>query len=363
MSISGTGIVFGGREIAAAVAQAMTRTSGTPDERAPRRHLIEAPSPVQRMRRLELEIGASVELYVKREDALRPLYGNKLRYIEYVLGALDLVGADCLLHCGGPTSNYLGQLAMIGAEAGLAVHLVVTADEPETVTGNPLIMQTMGARLRWQAGCPCSAMKAAWAAELAAAGRRAMVIDAPFTNHSSILGYMRAWREITSQVRSGALPQPDHIVLCSAGNSYLGLRIAADMAGAEDWKITAFSSIRFADAGLAGIAASREAFLLGKAEAFASWCGERQHTFKVDVDESAVGPGYPIPSAESIAAVRLVGRTEGILLDPIYTGKAMAGLLDGVRKDRYPRGSRILFMHSGGWANAFTFNTALSAAA
>ncbi len=344
--------ILDGLSVASAIGVIIRGTGGRPEAAAPRRVLYGAPSPVQRLRRLERELGTSVELYIKRDDALRPLYGNKLRYIEYVLGAYDELAADCIVHCGGLSSNYLAQLAIAGAEFGIATHLIMNERRPVSLLGNPLLAEIFGAQVHFQLGS-CEKLKAELAAQLAQEGLRPLVIDAPFTNHSAILGYLQAWRELCGQVERKEVPMPQHIFLCSAGNSYLGLRIGADLDG-SDVRITAVSPIRFLDSGLSVVASDREGFLRKKIGEFAEFSGQNIPVSKLDVDENFVGASYGAPSSESIAAVRLLARTEGILLDPIYTGKAMAGLLDRIRTRRLPDGARILFIHSGGIGNVFS---------
>jgi len=348
--------ILDGPTVARAVGTIIRAADSRPEEAAPRRRLCSSPSAIRRLHRLEKEIGTSVELYVKRDESLRPLFGNKLRYIEYVLGAYDLLGADCIIHCGGLCSNYLMQLALVGAECKIPMHLIYAAPRPDVLQGNPLLAALFGADIRYRTGSN-SRLKAELAEEIAREGRRPLVIDAPFTNHSAILGYMRAWSELKMQVAQNEAAMPDHIMMCSAGNSYLGMRIGADLDGA-DIGVIAISPIRFADAGLSELAPDRKAFLRKKIDEFSSFIGKPISVRSIDVDESFVGPDYGIPSLEGIAAARLLARTEGLLLDPIYSGKAMAGLLAYVRSGEFSAGTRVMFIHSGGLGNVFTFHDA-----
>jgi D-cysteine desulfhydrase len=338
---------------------AMIRAAGgSPDQAAPRRALYQMPSPVRRLRRLEQELETGIELYVKRDDALRPLYGNKLRYIEYVIGAYDLFGSDCIVHCGGMPSNYIAQLSLAGAELGIPVHLIITGDNSDLPQGNPLLAEMFAEQVHYRRGS-CSNLKAELAETLIRKGHRPLVIDAPFTNHSAILGYIRAWRELRAQVDHDDCPMPHHIMLCSAGNSYLGLRIGADLEG-FNVGITGISPIRFSEAGLSAIARDREGFLRKKISEFSGFIGRPVPTASVDIDENFVGSQYGVPSADSVAAVRLLARTEGLLLDPIYTGKAMAGLLYYIRSNKFTAGTRVMFVHSGGLGNIFACHDALA---
>lgn len=324
----------------------------------PRRKLFYQPSPVQRLRNLEAKLGVGVEIYLKRDDLLLPMCGNKVRYIEYVLGAYEAVGADSLIHCGGPSSNYLAQLAIVGAREGIPIRIIILGEHPEEKQGNLLLEDIFGADIRFRTGpqgISCSRFKEEWAAELIKKGGRPMIIGHPFANYAGILGYMRAYAEIGEQIDAGDLPDVDQFFLCSSGNSYLGLRLAAYFAG-DGRRITAFSPIRFSDAGLTDIATDRKSFVLKKAAEFCNFIGSEASALDVDLDESAVGEGYGTPSEDSIAAVRLLASTEGVLMDPIYSGKAMAGVLARLSAGDIPVGSKILFIHTGGGVNVFSQN-------
>jgi 1-aminocyclopropane-1-carboxylate deaminase/D-cysteine desulfhydrase-like pyridoxal-dependent ACC family enzyme len=321
--------------------------------RFPRVHLLPTASGVQRLRRLEQVFGNGVEIYIKRDDALRPFCGNKLRYIEFILGAAHAEGADCLLHCGGATSNYMAQLAIIGAERGLPVNIALQAGPEAAAMPNPTLIALHGGRIRYVGNMAGGEAKAAWAADIRAAGGRPYVIGPPFSNHSAILGFLAAAQEIQQQHDCGMMPPVDSIYMCSAGNSYLGLRLGAHLTGAH-FEIRAFSPIRFADTQLTDLASSRNAFLHRKLSEFASAAGLPLPEISIDVSEGMVGPGYGVPTPEALEAIRLVARLEGIALDPVYTGKAAAALIADLRAGIIKPGQRVLFWHSGGAANLFS---------
>lgn len=328
-----------------------------------RRQLNDGPTPVQRLRRLEQHLGTDVELWIKRDDLIRPMCGNKVRYLEFVLGAYDGARADCLIHCGGITSNYLAQIAMVCAAEGIPAHLIVLGERPETLQANVLVEEVFGANVQFRPGrfgTSCSQFKSQLAQKLKGDGRHPYVIDHPFSNFSAILGYMACYIELTGQVAEHDAPQPDHIFLCSAGNSYLGLRLADDLAG-NGLAITTCPPLRWSESGLDAIAPDREAFLRKKADEFREFCGASFGDPEIDVDVSQVGDGYGQATAASITAVRLLASTEGILLDPIYTGKAMAVMLNRIRDGRFASGTRLLFLHTGGALNLFTYAKAFDA--
>jgi 1-aminocyclopropane-1-carboxylate deaminase/D-cysteine desulfhydrase-like pyridoxal-dependent ACC family enzyme len=306
------------------------------------------------MRRLEEDLGTDVEIYFKREDLLRPLCGNKIRYLEYVLGAYDQEAADCLVHCGGQTSNYMAQLAIVGAAEGIPVHLILLGEPPDEPNGNPLIEDLLGAHIYYRAGKfggSCSNHKADLSATLREEGKRPYVIDYPFSNYSAILGYMTAYLEMRAQIEGGGAPEFDHFFLCSGSNSFLGLRMAANLAG-DTTPITAFPPITWKENGLDHVAPDLDTFARIKIQEFSNWIEQNLQVNSLDFDERHVGSGYGIPTKASIDAVRQVGRCEGILLDPIYTGKAMAGLIARIENNEFEPGSRLLFFQSGGPINA-----------
>lgn len=319
-----------------------------------RQLLLPGASPILRLRRLESELGSAAAIWIKRDDALLPFCGNKLRYLEFVLGAARAEHADAIVHCGGATSNYLAQLAIVGAAAGIRVHVAVQAGPEAASDPGPLLAGLHGAQVRFVGSMPCAAAKAQWARELEADGLRPYVVGPPFANHSAILGFLAAADELDVQCATGIAPRPRRIYMCSAGNSYLGLALGSALLG-DAWDVRAFSPVRFADTHLAALAPARGEFLLRKLRDFSGFACRDLPRFEPFVDESMVGDGYPVPTREGMEAVRVVARAEGIVLDPIYTGKAMAGMIADLRAGRVSPGDDILFWHSGGAANIFRF--------
>jgi D-cysteine desulfhydrase/L-cysteate sulfo-lyase len=319
-----------------------------------RHPILPIASPVRRLLRLEAALASSSAIWIKRDDALLPFCGNKLRYLEFVLGAVRAEGADAIVHCGGSASNYLPQLAIVGATSAISIHVAIQAGPEAARDPCPLLVLLHGGEVRFIGSASCATVKAEWAEQLKAEGRRPFVIGAPFANHSAILGFLAAAAELDAQTDAGAAPHPRRIYMCSAGNSYLGLRLGAALLG-DPWEVRAFSPVRFADTHLSTIAFGRGEFLRRKLQDFSAFVGRDLPQFHPVVDESMVGTGYPVPTREGMEAVRLVARTEGIALDPIYTGKAMAGMIADIRAGRVARGEDILFWHSGGAANIFRF--------
>ena len=331
-------------------------------ERFPRMPLFQTPSPVARLRRLESHLDAKVEIYIKRDDLLRPLFGNKIRYLEYILGAYGEADADCIVHAGGITSNYEAQIAMMGAAYGIPVYIILRDDMPEVLQGNPLIEELFGATVRYVPNPEMttnSGEKQKLADELRKQQLRPYVIDYPSVNYHSHLGYMRCFLEIRQQIADNVLPDIDMICLCSGWHSYLGLHTAAALSEV-DVHIVAIRASHWEGSALAKIKENMNDFLADKIKEFESFLGISIPERPFEVCRNYVGSGYGTPTEKSLASVALLARTEGILLDPIYSGKAFAGLLDLIQRGSVEAGTRVLFIHTGGWINVFTYNRELT---
>ena len=321
----------------------------------PRRRLFSEPSPLQRLRRLEAAICGDFKLYAKRDDRLWPLCGNKIRYLEFALGAYDAAGADCLVHCGGRQSNYLAQIALVTAELGIPAHLIILSDPPTRLGGNTLIEHVCGARLYFRPGefgLSCSAYKKELATRLRAEGRKPYVIDHPDGNFHGFLAYMSAYDELMAQCREAEASPPAAIYLCSGFASALGLAVGAALAS-DDVPIVAYPPETWARDGLRHFAPDMRTFLGQKLEELSGHIGTEVGAGAIRFDESQVGEGYGHSTEAGLAAIELAARTEGLILDPVYTGKAMAGLIADARAGRIPSGSSVVFIHTGGIGNLF----------
>lgn len=321
--------------------------------RFPVEKLYQGPSPVERLKRLEKELQTGNEIYIKRDDLLRPLFGNKIRYIEYIFGHCKANGFDCVLHAGGASSNYMAQLAMAGSALGIPIYILVNGKEPDTYLGNVLIDKYFAKEVRFFStdAVTNSLEKNKFADELKSRGLNPFTIDYPIGNYLAHLGYMNCFIEIEQQVESGSLPCIDEVFLCSGFQSYIGLETVARMVNSST-KINAFRASIWSKSGLARIFESQQHFLQSKIDEFTDFIG-------VDVDNKAfhmtddfVGPGYGKSYPEVYQLIRKLASLEGIFLDPIYTGKAFLGMLSYLNKKEY-EGKRVLFIHTGGLINNF----------
>ena len=315
----------------------------------PRVPLLGGPTPLQPLPRLAAELGGRAELWIKRED-LGPLAfsGNKLRNLEFLLGAALADGADTVVTSGRRWSNHCRLTASAGARLGLQVHIVVSGPREPSV--NLRLMEDLGATVHQAATEDREEREAlveAVRADASANGRRVAVLP---VGGSEPIG---AWGQVLGALESleqagGAGFRPDVIVVPTAtGGTQAGLVVGTALGATGDALAT---SVRPSIA-VAGIAVHPDPALRSKVERLvgelAGMAGIDRPAGSIELDISQIGPGYGRPTAASERAAALLARHEGILVDPIYGAKALAGLLARVRNGALD-GRRVVFWHGGG---------------
>ena len=310
----------------------------------PRFRLLGGPSPVHRLTRLEAELGGDVELWMKREDLLPLAFGgNKLRNLEFLVGAALAAGDDTLVTAGRRWSNHCRLTAAAGARAGLAVHLVLSGPPAADAVG-PGLDAMLGATIHQLPTADRVARDAVVAADierLRAAGRRPYLVPVGGSGLPGAVGQVLAGYELLDQL---AAATPDVVVLATAtGGTHAGV-----LAGLRS---------RGSTADVVGIlVAGPETELRPVIEStlldLAALTGVPVDPEDVLLDGSSGGAGYGRRDPEAEVAASLLGRTEGILADPIYTAKALARLITGVRNGRWD-GRRVVFWHAGGTPGLF----------
>lgn len=309
----------------------------------PRVRLFDAPTPLHPLPRLSEALGGRAELWIKRED-LGPLAfaGNKLRNLEFLLGAALAEGADTVVTSGRRWSNHCRLTAAAGARLGIAVHVVVSGP-PMEASANLALIRALGAEVH-QAVSDGRAEREALvdqvAAAAAAGGHRARVIPVGGSEPAGAWGQVLAALEALSQA-AAADALPDAIFLATAtGGTQAGLLVGASVAAGDR-----------APARIAGVTVHPDPGLRAKIEGLAAelaaMAGVVLAADAVELDASQVGPGYGTPTRESAGAAELLARSEGILVDPIYGAKALAALIAAVRTGSLD-GRRAIFWHGGG---------------
>lgn len=307
-------------------------------DRIPLAHL---PTPIEPMPRLSSLLKGS-ELYIKRDD-LTGLGGggNKMRKLEYLLAEAKKQGCDHIITTGGLQSNHCRQAAAAAARAGMGCSLVLRGDKPKQLTGNMLLNNVLGAHVTWTNGEDPTAVMNRVEAQQASMGHTAYQIPLGGSNVVGTTAYVKAMEELACQLKEMAL-NVDVIVFASgSGGTQAGIVLGAHLYGIRSQ--------------LYGISVSRSAGEL-KAQVGALATATAAHLGlemvnvidRIEINDEYAEPGYGVLTAAEKEAIELVAQKEGILLDPVYTGRAMAGLIDLIRWGAFTRNQTILFWHTGG---------------
>ena len=317
--------------------------------KCPRFCLINNPSPLRRLRRLEEYFNYSFPIYMKSDDTISALSSSKLRYLEFIVGDYFLSSYDCIVHATTAHSNYLAQIAFVSAQLGIRCIIGVSRVHTTADTINLSLAKRYGAEIIISSAAP-SQLREDIAIDLQGQGLRPYVVRAPFNNVAGILGLMHGYAEFLQQTKDTPI-LGCRFYCCSSGNSYLGLSVANYIFDSGN-EVVGIAPIRFQDAGLSDIAGSRSEMLTHRLSNFSQLAG---YDFlakigKIEIDESFVGPGYGKPSAATRESTRLLAELNGVLLDHTYTAKAMARLISDLKKDEVQ--TPIVFWHSGGVSNA-----------
>ena len=320
----------------------------------PRETLGFFPTPLQRLDRLSAQLG--VNLYVKRDDfsGMSLFGGNKIRKLEYLLGDAKAKGCDTVFTYGATQSNHAMQTVTACRRLGLAPILYLNAyvqPDENDVRSNMLLDRILGAEMHIIESLPgeteaqtearCFAMGRAHAARLEAEGHRCY--DVPMGGASPIgsCGFIGGVLEFAQQCDALGI-DPDYVFTATGtGGTLAGLTAGHRLLGKRA-RITAIA-VSAKDAGYEARCAA-----LGTQALRQLGSEETLSAADFTVDRGYFAPGYEQPNAAATEAIRLLARTEGLLVDPVYTGKAFAGLLDHVRTGKVPQGSTVVFWHTGG---------------
>jgi 1-aminocyclopropane-1-carboxylate deaminase len=321
-------------------------------QRFPRHPLTFGPTPIHPLPRLSAHLGGQVQLYAKRDDCNSGLAfgGNKTRKLEYLIPDALAQGCDTLVTIGGIQSNHTRQVAAVAAHLGL--HCVTVqenwVDWPDSTydrVGNILLSRILGADVRLVDAGFGIEFKASWEQALAdvrRAGGTPYAIPAGASDHPlGGLGYVGFAEEVRAQERDLGF-RFDYIIVCSVtGSTQAGMVVGFAADGRADRVI-----------GIDGSAQPEQtrAQVLRIAQRTADLVELGRPIGEADVvlDPRYAAPAYGLPSPDTLAAIRLCARLEGMLTDPVYEGKSMQGMLDLVRRGEIPPGSRVLYAHLGG---------------
>ncbi|MGH8433520.1 MAG: D-cysteine desulfhydrase [Pseudomonas sp.] len=323
--------------------------------RFPRLDLFSAPTPLEKLAHLSAKLGR--DIYVKRDDTTQfALGGNKVRKLEYLAADALHLGADTLITAGAIQSNHVRQTAAVAARLGLGCIALLenpigTTDSNYLSNGNRLLLDLFGARVELVDNLDnADEQLLALAERLRAEGKTPYLVPIGGSNPLGALGYVRAGVELAEQIKQTGLNFSALVLASGSAGTHSGLALALALL-LPDLPVIGVTVSRTAAAQLPKVQtlAERTAELLGI---------PLPANFTIELWDEYFGPRYGEPNAATLAAIKLVASSEGLLLDPVYTGKAMAGLLDGIARQRFPGNGPLLFLHTGGSPALFAYHPA-----
>jgi D-cysteine desulfhydrase family pyridoxal phosphate-dependent enzyme len=302
-----------------------------------------------------------VRLYVKRDDLLGlGGGGNKLRKLEYLMGDAAANGCDTIIVSGGIQSNFTRVTAAACARQKVGCELVLAPLVPDTdddyqCNGNTILNDLFGAKRHLLGRGETAADFARRRAEdLAGQGRRPYLTPGGGSNSISALGYVRCALELDTQLNSTGLDDAIIVMANGSNGTHAGLLAGFKALGRSPRQLRAFTV-------LANMESSRSS-TLAMANGTLELLGEsdRLEIDDVQIADDQRGRGYGLVTDAMIEAVRLMASCEGLLLDPVYSGKAFAGVIGDVRSGRYPAGSSVVFLMTGGTPALFAYRSAFA---
>ncbi|MFZ5708179.1 MAG: D-cysteine desulfhydrase [Pseudomonadota bacterium] len=324
--------------------------------RFPRVFLAHLPTPLERLDRLSHELGGP-EIWIKRDDCTGlSTGGNKTRKLEFLMAEAQAMGADLVMTQGATQSNHARQTAAFAAKLGMDCHILLedrtgSNDANYNGNGNVLLDHLHGATTERRAGgLDMQAEMEAVAANLRAKGRKVYIIPGGGSNPTGALGYVNCAFELVGQANDRGLVIDQVVTATGSAGTQAGLVVGLKAINA---------GIPLLGFGVRAPRAKQEESVFNLALRTAEKLGCPGVVGRDDVraDSDYVGAGYGIPGTDTIEAIRMFAEIEGILLDPVYSGKGAAGLIDYCRKGRFRKGTRVVFLHTGGSAALFGYDS------
>ena len=313
--------------------------------------LIHQPTPIEKMERLSDTLGGP-EIYMKRDDFTgSEISGNKVRKLEFSIAeALDQ-GADMLITCGGMQSNHARATAVAAAKLGISSCLILSGTGKEQLNGNYFLDVLVGAKIKIvspeQFHNEIEAIFARTKEEMEQQGYKPYIIPLGASNGIGTFGYVKAMEEISRQEKELGINFNKIVVAVGSGGTYAGLLLGSRLNGQEK-EIYGINVSQDAD-----YFTNRIEEILREAQ---DYLEDKVNIKRSDIHilDGYVGPGYALNNSEQIESIKKVAQLEGIILDPVYTGKAMHGLIEEIKKGRvFSKEDKILFIHTGGQYGLF----------
>jgi L-cysteate sulfo-lyase len=326
--------------------------------RFPRVHLAHLPTPLEKLDRLSKELGGP-EIWIKRDDCTGlSTGGNKTRKLEFLMAEAQAQGAECVMTQGATQSNHARQTAAFAAKLGMDCHLLLEdrtgySEVAYKQNGNVLLDVLHGASFETKAaGLDMNAELEQTAKQRRDEGQTVYTIPGGGSNPTGALGYVNCALELVAQANERSLTI-DHLVH------------ATGSAGTQAGLVVGLKAM---NAGIPllgiGVRAAKEkqeenVFNLALATAEKLGCSSVVDRKDVVANTDYIGEGYGFPADDTVEAIRMFAQLESILLDPVYSGKGAAGLIDLIRKGHFTKGERVVFLHTGGSAALFGYTHCL----
>lgn len=323
-------------------------------EQFPRVTLAHLPTPLEHLPNLSKHLGGP-EIWVKRDDCTGLASGgNKTRKLEFSMAAALEEGADTIITVGAVQSNHVRQTAAAACKLGLVCevlleHRVTEPSEPYAKSGNVFLDKIFGANLReYPAGTDFAAEMNAVAEEVRAAGGKPYLIPGGASNTVGALGYVNCAMELLQQADEKGLVIDHLITATGSAGTQAGLAVGLKGMG---------SDILMLGIGVNIAQDAQEEKVYALACATAEFIGKPGIVAREDIVANCnyVGDGYGVPTESMNEAVMMLARKEGLLFDPVYSGKGLAGMIDLIRKGEFKDASNIVFLHTGGSAALFAY--------
>jgi len=312
------------------------------------------PTRIERLPRLSTYSGSN--LFIKRDDLTGCLTsGNKIRKLEFVLADALEKKSDTLITCGGIQSNHARATTAVAGRYGLESVLFLRGEANALAEGNLWLNQLLGAKIRYideKAYALVDQLMEEEAGKLRSRGKRPYVIPEGASNWLGAMGYVRAAEEMRNQFDAAALSVDRIVFACGSGGTYAGLLVGKKLFGLES-RLTAINVCQSAEHFVRKICdiSSETSARLGLGLSF--------ETGEVEVLDGYVREGYAESDPEIAQLITKIARMEGIVLDTVYTGKAMYGLLDLISRSVISNKENILFLHTGGIFSLFAYRKSL----
>ncbi|MFH1156722.1 MAG: D-cysteine desulfhydrase family protein [Pseudomonadota bacterium] len=302
------------------------------------------PTPLMRLPNLEKLLGGP-RLFIKRDDQTGlGLGGNKTRKLEYFMGDAFAKGADCIITAGAAQSNHCRQTAAAAAACRMECHLVLGGSAPENVNGNLLLDLLFGAKLHWSGEMRKGENIEEIAEQLNRQGKKTYIIPYGGSNETGATGFVAAMFELKLQLKSMGETISHIVFASSSGGTHSGMLLGKAELN-ESYHLIGINIDKDETFGM-----TLKEYIPFLANKTAHHLGSHQTFNNTDIDLNCdyYGKGYGVVGELEREAISLIARNQGILLDPVYTGRAMGGLLDMIRKGRFSSKDSVLFWHTGG---------------